>query len=345
MRCLTLANELSLHGISIIWALREWDAQSVAWSKNITDPILWIPKHTSTADEIQLLDSLTQSDKLTHCITDLSHIHMSKDKDVYENYLQKIKALGLILISFDEIKDFALSESVSHPAHALIIPYWGFKIKNIVKPISKYVYAGPRYMILRREFMDLKVATDKIITDNISNIVITMGGTDPLGLSLKALRSCQQVFKSNETVHIIIGPGFSSELKLSIKAWVRQSSLSIQVHINIEAFAELLCNSDLVITSGGLTRYESAYVGTPCIIISMNEFQSDINNEFIDANTSWHIPHTEQDHIELIADQVSTLAKSQKARLAMSKAGRLLIDGLGLERIVSIVLEKEELRV
>jgi spore coat polysaccharide biosynthesis predicted glycosyltransferase SpsG len=107
----------------------------------------------------------------------------------------------------------------------------------------------------------------------IGNILVTLGGSDTHGVTIKVLK----MLKKNSikaTIHTSIAFEHEKELeKVLTKDYCRISY--------IPSFIEEFNKYDLAITGGGITPFEANASGLPCIIIA-NEIFEIANGEFLD---------------------------------------------------------------
>ena len=93
--------------------------------------------------------------------------------------------------------------------------------------------------------------------------------------------------------------------------------------------------SDLAITGGGLTKYETAVTGTPSIILSQVAHQVDLAEEFEKEGTALNLGLGTEVSQEDITEAVTRLSGDGALRAEMSRRGKRLVDGRGVERIIS----------
>jgi spore coat polysaccharide biosynthesis predicted glycosyltransferase SpsG len=99
--------------------------------------------------------------------------------------------------------------------------------------------------------------------------------------------------------------------------------------------AEAMLWADLAITGDGLTKYETAVTGTPSIMLSRPESEEFLNEEFEKAGSTVHLGDGSQIGINTLARGIEEILQDFELRTAMSQRGRTLVDGKGLERIIS----------
>ena len=101
--------------------------------------------------------------------------------------------------------------------------------------------------------------------------------------------------------------------------------------------AGLMLWADLAVTADGLTKYETAVTGTPSIIIAQAEQKSKVASEFEKRGSAWHLGHGSRVSERDIARAVAMALQDDSFRREMSKNGRKLVDGRGIERIISAI--------
>ncbi|MDD5005993.1 MAG: DUF354 domain-containing protein [Candidatus Omnitrophica bacterium] len=190
------------------------------------------------------------------------------------------------------------------------------------------LYLGTKYFIIAKP---IKIIP---IRHKVKDVMITMGGSDPAGLTLKIMRS---VLKDSMdfTAHIILGPSFTGHKEVYD---IVKSRRNIKVHKNPLNFLKLLSLQDVVITAAGRTLYECAYLGKPVIIVPSIDHEIVVSAEYAKLTGSFYVGHW---------DDVISPAKIIKAldyyknnyskREPIFKSSRNLVDGSGLKRILAII--------
>lgn len=151
--------------------------------------------------------------------------------------------------------------------------------KYIDKITNTLYFYGPKYLTLRKIFYKYKKKKDRI--NGIKNILLTFGGSDPSNLTCKVLKMLINDNKNDLKITIVLGPHFiyCDELN-KVLEMCKHNGLCIKIYKDIENIAELMYNSDLVITSPGLSMFESLFIGVPTIAICQNDPQRDVYRDF-----------------------------------------------------------------
>jgi spore coat polysaccharide biosynthesis predicted glycosyltransferase SpsG len=193
-------------------------------------------------------------------------------------------------------------------------------------------YAGPAYAILREQFR----GRVKEVRDEPKLVLLSFGGSDPQGLTLKAAQALSALDPAVDLV-AVTGPAFAGRAELEALA----QRLPRRLGIIQEAgghIAELMLEADVMVGSGGMSVYEIAALGTPGIILGQNAREDRRMREFARHGTVEYLGlGTEVEESALSAAVGALLADAGK-RKEMSARGRGLVDGLGAARAAELVL-------
>jgi len=163
-----------------------------------------------------------------------------------------------------------------------------------------------------------------------------MGGSDPYGLTLQALRaldSMEELFH----VTIAIGPAFLHEVEL--RTWLAGARRQYESRRE-DSLLDLMVNSDLALVSFGTTVYELAAAGLPAIALSITEDQVLAAEVFAPHGSLMHLGLFSNVSDEQIRSAVRELLNSQQLRLGMAQRGQALVDGKGAERVAKLLVAR-----
>ncbi|MFA7681993.1 MAG: UDP-2,4-diacetamido-2,4,6-trideoxy-beta-L-altropyranose hydrolase [Candidatus Peribacteraceae bacterium] len=190
---------------------------------------------------------------------------------------------------------------------------------------------GTKYVLLRQEF--LSCPTGRMISKIASNILVTLGGSDPknvTGKVVEALRTLKDV-----QVKIVVG-GANPNLE-NLQESCKESFMEIIV--DTHDMKKIMEWADIAVSGGGSTCYELAYIGLPALSIILADNQKPVVQELEKAgvvkNGGWHADVTS----EKITKSIQELIANHKKREVMSKNGTELIDGKGAMRVLEKLLQ------
>jgi CMP-N-acetylneuraminic acid synthetase/spore coat polysaccharide biosynthesis predicted glycosyltransferase SpsG len=240
--------------------------------------------------------------------------------DTNKDYILTLKELGLTVYNFEDLGEGAeYADGVFNALYPGSVP-------------SENFYTGEKFYCARSEFL---LSNKKIISEEVKNVLITFGGTDPNNLTLKTLKSIKDV-PSNFKITIILGPGYSKTEELN--SYLGNVNRDIKVYNKVKNMAEHMYKADLIFSSAGRTMYEIAMIGTPAIIISQNSREmthlfGHNYNGFV--NLGLHSDLTEKK----VEDQFVKLMENVEIRKLMNK--RMLKHDLknGISRVLEIIFK------
>ncbi len=169
------------------------------------------------------------------------------------------------------------------------------------------------------------------IKEKVTDVIITMGGSDPANLTAIILKTLKGRFPLIR-LHVVLGPSFSGhDLIRSIADYAQE----IIIHENPPDFLALLSTMDIVVTAGGLTLYEAAWLGRPSIAIPSIDHEEPVAKEFYKKNCALMcLPPDSAINRQTLKERLGNLVDNYNVRLSMSKNGKALVDGNGKARVL-----------
>jgi UDP-2,4-diacetamido-2,4,6-trideoxy-beta-L-altropyranose hydrolase len=314
-RCLALAEELANNNCNITCITR-----------NDISSIVKIKEH---GFDINIIDILTIEEEINY-ITQIINQFDILITDLYEidyNYLYTIKKTGVFLVSIDDLNEhnFPCDIVINGNIYAEDLNY-----KDVTGK-TRFLL-GPKYVLMRKEFRDLP---KKQIKNKVENILITMGGSDPKGTSIKVLKAMMSDKNlSNLNIDVVIGPSFSRELVTEINEVAKNNkNISTDYNVNATIMRELMIKVDIAISAGGSTLYELAAAGVPTIAFVIADNQIRNVNKWVSQNAMLKI-----NHINEIRNNITKLLSDKNARQMMSNISCRLVDGLGTIRCTKEII-------
>lgn len=204
---------------------------------------------------------------------------------------------------------------------------------------------GPLYTPLRSQFQNRTITVKK----QVSDILITTGGSDPYHFCLKLLHSlCGSFNKNNNAkLHIVIG-----KLSADRNALYRLADNYpfLLLHENVSDMASLMELCDLAVSASGTTLYELCALGLPAISFTMADNQLTAAKAFEDAGAipcAGDIRTEEEKVLQTIINFMTQMSspgfapaeRSYKTRKSAHKAMHRLVDGDGAIRIAQALMK------
>jgi len=163
-------------------------------------------------------------------------------------------------------------------------------------------------------------------------VLVTMGGSDPRGLTLgvaRALRKLDPLFRAR----FVIGPGMQDGTRIA------KAIVSLAPHFEtIEGANDLateFASCDLALAAFGVTAYELAAAGVPAVYLCLTEDHAQSASAFERAGMGLSLGVVERTAPEDVVRGVWTLLSDRTRLREMRAIGLAKIDGEGANRIAA----------
>jgi UDP-2,4-diacetamido-2,4,6-trideoxy-beta-L-altropyranose hydrolase len=215
--------------------------------------------------------------------------------------------------------------------------------QNIYAENLKYSYEKPartllgtQYVLLRSEFLvwrDWK----REIPEVARKILVTMGGSDPINLSLKIIEAIKATNIFDLEVKIVVGA--SNPYIDNLKKTISSAPFTMSIHHDVANMAELMSWADIAIAAGGTTCWEMAFMRLPFFSFVLADNQRIISDAVdragIAVSCGWHY----ELNAILLAERLVQLIHDRSARKMMSIKGGELVDGFGRDRTIKAMVD------
>jgi len=189
---------------------------------------------------------------------------------------------------------------------------------------------GPEYILLRNEFRKY-IEFEPTISNKVTNVLLTFGGTDPdniTGLCLEAINK----INTELSITIVLGP--ANQHYKSVADIAESGNHNVNILDNADNMSEIMSWAQIAISGSGTTIWELAFMGVPSILIdtASNQQSSAILDEMNVAN---RLGTADSILLQDIYNAVLSMCEDPRRRKVMSKSGQELVDGLGPERVLA----------
>lgn len=192
-----------------------------------------------------------------------------------------------------------------------------FSDSEILK--GKRVKTGIEYLILNKE-----IDKYKRIRTKLDKILVTLGGSDTYGATLKVA----EILKTQDKkATIVVGPAFQHRKELDV---INDGRFTIKS--GVPSLIQEFSNYDIAITGGGITPFEANASGLPCIIVANEIHEIDNANLLVNLGASIFCGYHENIDIELFNMDFNIEQ--------MSRSGLEKVQTLGTENIYKEIMRK-----
>ena len=318
-RCLALADQLREHfgfGVTFAMAKDTNGFESVQKAGYKVDLIDYEKEEESLG---QLVKSINPDVLIFDSLSEL-------DNQVLDSWREE----GLLILTVDDPTNKRLSaDLVFYPPVPQVqdMSWDGF---------TGELFSGWQWVLLRQEFVDCRNNRSSDQTGKPA-VLVTMGGSDPKGLTLKAVEALEDL-DQNIRVLVLIGPGFSHKERIEVK--LKRSQLQYRVYKNYSEPGCLFAKADLAVASFGVTAYELAATGVPSVLLGISEDHALSASVFESAGIGINLGCYSSVEKNTLAEAVKKLLNDHGLRKKMSEQALKQVDGRGVQRIAKIIRER-----
>jgi spore coat polysaccharide biosynthesis predicted glycosyltransferase SpsG len=258
-------------------------------------------------------------------IFDFSYPARVASRDATRMLVSNIGGTNCRRILIDGIGSQTLVENDDWPLDAVVVPYVGAHTKMAYPTVM----LGTEFFILPS---DLGPPPRRSAAGPVHRVLVTMGGSDPRGLTLRVLDAFARMPTMDLRIDVVVGPAFAVSLAETIRARA-SSDARVRIIDAPASLAKYLTEADLAVTATGLTKYEVAWAGVPAVQISTDRLNAEVNRSFEREGVALHLGAADEVDAASIAKAISNLAADTTRRDQMTRRGQTLVDGRGGERI------------
>lgn len=244
-------------------------------------------------------------------------------------YQQAVLRSGLKLLVVDD-----LVQQDEYVCDVLLNPNCGAESLRYPMKGPGRALLGPRYALIRTDIIE---AVPEMLRAH-PRVVVSFGGADAHNVSLTALRGIETSSWPKLSVEVIVGAANPHEAALRDAASTSRNE--IEVIRTPPDVARRYASADVVITAGGSTCLELAFLGRPMIVIVTAANQERGAQALARTNAAVVLGDRADVSPILIANALTELLTDPKRREAMGQEGRRLVDGEGASRVVQLLTER-----
>lgn len=200
---------------------------------------------------------------------------------------------------------------------------------------AKQNFNGIKYCPIRKEFK--KVRKKYKVNERVKSILILQGGADTKCFIPKILNSLRKISKDIK-INVITGSAFKCKKELEI--CIKKMNRDVIVLNDIKNISNELVKHDIIITGAGVTLIEILTIGIPAIIITGDKHELENSRRITRKNSAVSLGYGKDITQKNILKEVENLIKNYKKRKLLSRNGKKISDGKGLDRIIEIIYKK-----
>jgi UDP-2,4-diacetamido-2,4,6-trideoxy-beta-L-altropyranose hydrolase len=329
VRCLALADELrDSYGYPVEFAMVQGTQgfkQAEAQGYSVYTPA----DRENGLDEGQWLQNLIAILQIRILILDVR-------TNLEKAAVQFIRESGVLIVTIDDPSERRLAADLAFypPVPQVERMHWnGF---------TGQYYVGWDWVLLRPQFSEaikrsrakaVELETAPLSSNSRQTILVTMGGSDPAGLTLMALEALEQI-DSNLRILVVIGGGFMHETRFSES--LRTTKHHYEICRNVTDMASLMMEADLAIASFGTTAYELTALRVPAVYLCLTADHAEAVKALVTEGVAQSMGHYKSCTPKSLAQALRlTLHKSYSRKMLVQDVEH--IDGMATKRISSVI--------
>lgn len=347
MRCLTLAERLRACHANVFFITREHEGNLCDFiaSKGFEVVRLAHPKEVAHEDEEKSEDAslyrhwlgTSQSHDAEQTIEIIKGYGKTVDILIVDHYALDYRWESVVSSYVKKI--MVIDDLANRKHHCDVLLDQNYKLASESRythlvPESAYLLEGPKYALLRQEFVEARRELRKR-QGTIQRILVFFGGSDPTNETSKAIDAIVSLQRDDLTVDVVVGT--SNPNKHEIKQRVHSLD-NFNYYEQINHMAELMALADLAIGAGGSTTWERCCLGLPALVVNIAENQKEIthnlalSNAVVDLGDAPSVTSGDiMRELRRVLDEPSMMEQWAENCLR-------LVDGKGTERVVDILL-------
>lgn len=348
MRCLTLADALSLQGAECRFVCRQLPGNLNELIERRGHAVTALPPSGQAMDEREItgdeqgpphaawlgVDWRVDAEQTRAVFADgvsewLVVDHYALDRR-WESYLRDCCHRLMVI---DDLADRA------HVSDLLLDQNLGRKAADYagLTPTECVTLVGPQFALLRPEFASLRdYSLARRGLAEVGSLLVTLGGVDKgnmTSLVLDALLECPLP----ERCRIVVVMGPSAPWLETVRGRAGAMPWATEVRVNVSDMATLMADSDIAIGAAGTTAWERACLALPTLAVVAADNQR-AGAEALDAAGCIVKLELAEDFAEELREKLAALLPLEQRR-AMAHACCALTDGGGCVRLVQQLLE------
>lgn len=230
--------------------------------------------------------------------------------------LKMVKAAGAVLITLDyHGADRALAD---------------LSINGLL-PTGDGLYEGYDYIVLPNTVP--AIADQNPIKKDVESVFVSFGGFDSADLTSMVIDAVG-ASEGGRQYDVVVSKVYAKFDNLR-KSAAKYSN--VRLYQDPSDYPQLLSRADMAIVAGGLTMFQAAAFGVPAIVVSQYPHQATNAERLAREGAVEHAGLAQEIDGDAVLRRVDRLANDALRRHEMARKGRLLLDGLGLQRVSQLI--------
>lgn len=336
MRCMTLAAQLTQHGLRCAFITRAHQGNLNEYIRASGCELHVLPSrnhHTVDASYHQWLGT-TQENDADECAAMLTTWrpfwlvvdHYAIDARWEHQMMKHCEHLMVI----DDLANR------THLSHILVDQTYGRTAAQYRSFVPRHckLLCGSQYAILRPEFSKYRARSlRRRRSPRFGKLLISLGGVDSQNITGRVLENLRHSHLPIDLeISVILGK--TNPWQCEVREMAQHMPRRTHVHVGVENMAELMFETDLAIGAAGSTSWERCALGVPTILLVLADNQREIAARLSTAGAARLFAVTDLERLPIIDADVSTTTELSR----LSACASTITDGKGTSRVIKAMM-------
>lgn len=265
--------------------------------------------------------------------------------DDEQAFLSFAMAVDLVILDHYQYQACDIAELFQYQPNLLVLDDMNdrgaFPARWVLNPLNEEYsecisepLVGPQYALLRAEFSACdtrKYRADKLL--------ITLGGTDPLMLTLPILKSLQRHGFPLEKIHILLGKNAANAD--AVKAFSEDHNMNLEQ--GLTDVTPLMAEAKIAISAAGGTLFELASMGVPTVFAQVADNQTRSLEQHVPLGWCYSVRFDDvalegqEKRVESLVRQVLRVWSDSSWLQEAKEIAQSLVDSKGAVRVAQVI--------
>jgi UDP-2,4-diacetamido-2,4,6-trideoxy-beta-L-altropyranose hydrolase len=191
---------------------------------------------------------------------------------------------------------------------------------------------GPRYALLRPEFVRLRAAAERQADRGLRNLLAFAGSYDSTDLLPRVARAWARLSgRQRPRLDMVVGQDSPNLARLRD---LESRADGLTLHVQTTEMAELIAATDLMLAAGGSINWERCCLGVPALVCETAANQHENVRELARARTAIALGPSESLDVTSLTDLLGRLVTRPSLLRRLGERASRLVDGEGARRVV-----------
>lgn len=323
-RCISLANILkSYRNVGVNFIFSDTPKNYVDKVTNVNIKVYFIDKNKDL--DIQEYRKIIPSNSLILFDTDNSQFHSGK-------LIDSLADINIKTACFTVTDKYPITTDILINTNLISL------YQNYITKYSTIKLLGPKYLIFNEEIRKLTDFGRHMASKN--NLLVFFGNADSNNITIFFIEILKRLRHIFGTINVLVG-GLNYDIDTIENCLINTNNIKVHKDLSPSEIINLYKNTDLIITSAGMTMWEAALFSIPQLIIASSErelaYTNLLSQEKLIYKLSTYKELTDSDGIY---NKITSIISSKELDEVDTKKFKYYINNNGALSLCNYILEE-----